>query len=108
MIDKRRLSEWLRENGVVCVVVMWDWKWNAYSGEDGSVGETKVNEANLRGLGLVEGTEEEGKRCAGVISDRAAWVEARKKRSRVASYGDGYGNGNSDGIDSAFLSLYSH
>ena len=39
-----------------------------------------------------------------LISDCAAWVEARNKRSRGASYGDGHGNKYSDGIDNATLS----
>lgn len=92
-------------------MVMWDWKWNAYSGEDGSVNETEVNEANFEGVWeLFREPSRRGRDVLALISDRAAWVEARKKRSRVASYGDEYGdgNGNSDGIDGAFSSPYSY
>ena len=96
------------ENGVGCVVVMWDWKWNGYSDGDGSVGETEVNEANFEGVwGLLMDPSRRGRDVLALISDRAAWVEERTKRSGVASYGDGYGNGYSDRIDNSTSSPYS-
>ena len=50
MTVRRRLSGWLIENRVDCVVVMWDWKWwNSYG--EGAVVETEVNEeGNFEGV----------------------------------------------------------